>query len=278
MWASRQTGAALITALFIVAIVTMIATAMTWHFHLWVNHAIWTARSEKMLLALEGIEEWGLAELQDTPPKASRVGPIHYKGMQLYGRLEDQQALFNVSDLLNPAWQLRFVRLVQTVDPDISQQQALAIAKQITKKITTSNHDALFLNVTQIRDIPGMTATLYRRLKPYLTAISGRVPININTASAPVLMTLSMAMTVDQANALVICVKKQGVFLSLKDYNTRCLQPLKLDGLPGMTVKSRYYIVNTWGKLGSQAMHLKRMLYLQRARNTRATVLWQTIS
>lgn len=276
-----EKGSALIAVLLIVAIVTVIAAGLASRFHGLIRYDIRATEKEKLLFALQGIQDWGLAELQQLPPKKMNSGLIHYHGIELHGQLDDQQGKFNLNDLRYKTQQPRFVRLVQVVDPKIDRQKAAFIAANITAKLQQKNSVGLFLRASEIQSIPGITPSLYHALRPYITALptASLLPINVNTASAPVLMTLSLSLSVDQANSLVICVKKQGEFLKLSDYNAKCLQPLVLDPLANSTTQSAYYVVNGQAKIGSQQLRLSRLLFLKNVQNNKieATVLWQTI-
>lgn len=117
-------------------------------------------------------------------------------------QLIDLQGRFNLNNLLNASGsvdtlaQTRFRRLQSTlgITTDLSQ----AIIGWISKnplfatrgRSTRIPAGQPLFSVTELRDIPGISADDYRRLAPYVCALPVGTPINLNTASQPVLIAL----------------------------------------------------------------------------------------
>jgi general secretion pathway protein K len=59
------------------------------------------------------------------------------------------------------------------------------------------------LSIDELRQVAGVTEPVLQVLNPYLTALPDATPINVNTATAPVLMALSTLLTQDLATAII---------------------------------------------------------------------------
>jgi len=59
-----------------------------------------------------------------------------------------------------------------------------------------------FAHVSELRLVRGVTSEVYARLAPYVCALPPGTPINVNTASVPVLQTLGQGISVAQAESL----------------------------------------------------------------------------
>lgn len=289
----RNKGTALISTLLIVAVVAMIATAFALRGQRLIDHAIWGARTDRILLALQGAQDWGIAEILHSPltsegvqvsPRARKMGTLHYHGITVTASILDQQGLFNINALAsikNVKQVMRFISLVRAVDSSISARHADNIARAITGKlIAEKNTSHQMTDITELRAIPGMTAKLYRELKPYITAIPATsLPININTAPVPVIMGLMMRITSAQGQRLVDCVKRQGLFRTIQEYNTVCLQGSWFLDSSTITTSSRYFIVTAQAKSGPQERVLRLFLQVATINKTpKIIVLWRTIT
>ena len=297
-----HTGTALISALLIVALVAVVSFVFMARQHLVINEAIWSIRANDMQFALQGIQDWGVAQFQKARrkkqfnaagfqllPDEQHVGPINYHGMTLFGRIADQQALFNLNDVLRDVHQsLRFMRLLCVLDPSLSQTDAKEIIQSLKNYVTHHDPTGFLSDVSELRAVKGVTAVLYRRLSPYITVIPrvNNLPLNINTASAPLLMTINSAITAQKARELVACVKRVGVFNVIQAYKNLCVRPLGLPDLPHISTGSHYFVIVGQAHEGIQQQVRRRLIKIQtnsdlhnkRTQGLRAETLWQKMT
>ncbi len=218
----RQRGVALITALLVVVLATIAAVAMT------SRQQIDIRRTENLLAAdqlrqyLYGIEGWTGKILEDDRKNnqvdnlgedwATHLPPIPVENGQLAGYIEDAQSRFNVNDLItgdqaSPDDMVRFQRLLVALDMDPTLAQAVVdwLDSNVDPWPPNGAEDDTYMSLqpayrtanglmgdaSELMAVNGFTADLYRRITPYVIALPVRTSINLNTATAPVLMTLA---------------------------------------------------------------------------------------
>lgn len=221
----RQRGVALVTALVIVFLVTVISAGMLSQMNLALHRSgnIW--QSEQAWWYAVGIENW-LGKLLRQEAQATDIDslderwaePVDYlplDGGALQGRLIDLQGRFNLNNLAGndvDAAQAQFKRLIELVgntdqitastiaaatrdwiDPDINPTLPDGAEDNyylgLSPAYRTGN--ARMASASELRMVKGMTPTLYAALSPYVCALPEITPINVNTAAAPVLATIA---------------------------------------------------------------------------------------
>jgi general secretion pathway protein K len=227
------------------------------------------------------------------------VIPLSFKNItvanafQISGQLNDLQGKFNLNNLTQKKYEENFVNLIMAVDPDFDPDEAKKIAKSVHDWVSkpTSNNSteqsttgqstpansainkhyvqrhppyraaqALMASPSELRLIKGMTPGLYLRLQPFITALPKSTPININTASAPVIASLNH--TIDLQSAMQI-VQNRGdaPFNSMNDFlNDQTIQSANIKK-SDVTMNSEYFLVTAQVNIGSDKLTLKAMLY-----------------
>ncbi|EKD77290.1 MAG: General secretion pathway protein K [uncultured bacterium] len=245
-------------------------------------------------------------------PLEINLPPIKLNNTKLTATISDEQGKFNINDLAYSENQNRFVVLLRTVMPAISVEQALAIAKSITAWITTGADDQYYLSlhpayrssqaelsdVSELRLIKNITPKIYAVLKPYVTALHVKkppstppkqyaaptqvaipvTPININSAEAPVLMTMNTKLTIEQARALESCRKQHGNFSQLKDFISVCGSAAGITDLTAASTTSQYFSVDAQATMGKQVLTLSSLLVTQIEKNNTLDMVtvWQS--
>ncbi|HET7315513.1 type II secretion system minor pseudopilin GspK [Salinisphaera sp.] len=221
----RQRGVALLTAMLIVALATVICTAMISRMTLAMHRSgnIWNA--EQAWWYGVGIENWLGTKLREDA-QHSKIDslqelwarPVDYlpiDGGSISGRIVDLQGRFNLNNLVlgNPETSAaQLVRLIQAVsDTDEITARTIAqaahdwIDSDITPLRPYGAEDNYYLGLTpayrtgntlmvspsELRAVRGMTPALYRRLVPYICALPTATAINVDTAPAPVLQSIA---------------------------------------------------------------------------------------
>ena len=222
---SAQTGSATITALIVVGVSVVLMASLMWRQQLqvrtlenlrdrtqvlWLQHGI--LDFARLVLAQDGRtsqydhlgESWAL------PLADSKVAdflknadiPDELQSVTVQGRLTDAQGLFNLTNLWNNQFQginaggvSAYGRLLAALglDANLAQQTAQAV---LQTQIPLVDLDGL-------ASIPGYTPALIEKLRPHVAVLPINTAINVNTASAEVLMTAFAGLSRSAANNLV---------------------------------------------------------------------------
>lgn len=230
----HQRGVAL---LLVLVIVTVIAGLM---YPLWQQQqsAIVRAQSSQAQLqawaVLISAQDWVKSALKFDAEQsqtdhllelwAQPMPAVPFDGGQVRGWLIDAQSKLNVNQLGVADTQQReqqlavFNRLCQVLTlecpfwpavadwidtDDIPQVGGAESAFYMAQQPMRRAANQALLSVDELRQVAGVTEPILLALKPYLTALPNVTPINVNTASAPVLMALSPLLTEDLAKSLV---------------------------------------------------------------------------
>ena len=219
-----QRGVALITAIVLVAIATVLAV------HIGTRAAL-DLRRTAGLVSLDqgwhvalGAEAWAAEVLRDdwedekefdhlAEAWARPLPPLPVDGGEVRGALEDMQGRFNLNSLVDSdgtavedAIEI-FERLLTNAgaDPRWARIMADWLDTDTIPGFPEGAEDGSYLSqsppyraangtvstTTELMALPGMTREEYERIRPYVAALPGRTPINICTAPAQVLDALT---------------------------------------------------------------------------------------
>jgi len=185
------------------------------------------------------VEAWGLQLLvRDNADSATKdiddgsevwatdVGTLPVDDGQITGEIQDLQGRFNLNNLVdatsgksNVPAVAQFQRLLEAlaidqldladkivdwIDPDeITQPSGGEDGEYLSMEIPYRTSNQFMASVTELRLIEGVTPSIYRKLEPFVTALPTATPVNINTAAAPVLMSLGTGISASAAESLV---------------------------------------------------------------------------
>ncbi len=236
---SRQRGVALITVLLVVAIVTVVSAAMVarqqlsiratsnqlqarqaWHY------ALGGEALAQAILArdLKGGEPGAAAIDHLLEPWAQPLPAFEIDQGEILVRIEDLAGRFNLNDLLrdqqpNPAAVEQFrrlllrlqisapyaERLLDWIDPDQQPSGELGAEDNVYLGLDTPYRSAgrRLHDLSELRLLLDMREEDFQRLAPYVVALPPNVPLNVNTASAMVLSSLSDNLSLGAAESLV---------------------------------------------------------------------------
>lgn len=287
-----QRGVALITAILVVALATIAATAVMSASRIALHRAAQFQNSEKAWWYANGIENWVLsilardAEDNSTDSlKDAWAKPVDYLPVDegsLRGAVQDQQGLFNLNNLAtqDATAQKKYVdhfeRLLLSIDnADVVNPRAVAAAVRDWVDADSEPggldgaEDTEYLiaqppyraanrpleSVAELLAIRGVSKKLYGQLLPYVTALpQTHTPLNINTAPDLVLRAM---------------VNKPGPELEtfLRD---RTEQPAKSTTdvqtafgaeSPPISVSSQYFLLRSEAFIGSSRVALYSFYY-----------------
>lgn len=269
---NRSSGSALITALFIMSIVAIAATAMAMRLQLDIKRTSMVFTHDKLYLATASVTAWAKHQLTTKdrimtakddsgtvayfPEKYAHI----YPGVTTKGQLIDMQARFNLNNLDTQEFKAFFDTLISRVSKETNATQRSLILDATTAWIHEylpergqDEHLKTYLKQTppyypafqpmadasEFRLIHGVNAAIYQVLTPFITALPEPTPININTASLTVLRGLSHGLGASLADEFLEARTDKGI----KDMAT--ISPLlkKLD-IPNqqITLESQYFL------------------------------------
>lgn len=241
-------------------------------------------------------------------PLPVKLTPLKMNGMILRASLDDEQGKFNLNNLVFKDNQPQFIVLLRAVMPSISEEQAVAIAKATTHWMTTGVDDPAYLqgnpayrsskimmaNSRELRLILGVTPKIYSALSPYITALpipfktssvnasvapvqAQGTQININSVSAPVLLTTGSNLTMSQVKKLLVCRDHLGVINNLQEFMSQCAEPAGISTLNNLTSRSTYFSVKTQAQYKDHEVILNSLLVTEPAKNNTLNVItvWQ---
>lgn len=264
-------GSALLSALFIMTLVAIAATAMGLRIQLDIYRTQLITTTDKMYLASQGVIFWAMDTLSNPKNKLDIVtknGSVAYMpgnlqkiypDMQLEGQIYDLQARFNLNSLSQKNAQIFFQNLLKQVLPGKSAKDNLALTQAIMDWIATydpgkgkdswlgwylrqkppyqTSHQ-LMSSVSELRLVQGINASEYLALAPVVTVLpEKKSSINIKTAPKALLMALSDKITETQVTELLQTRQEQ-------NYEQRVRQIMQTLNINNEAVgfKSNYFL------------------------------------
>ena len=302
----KHNGTAIITALFIMTIVAIAATAMSMRLSVDIHRSELSLTAQRMSALATGVTAWAeqklfAAQKQKTDGLPLSFAPQKYGDALVAGALLDLQARFNINNL----------RPRNKPKEDVSIQKAFAhllvitnqgkVSEQLAKRLTSNvvawlspgsksldpsylKHPLpyrpahhLMVSPSELRLVTGFSTEIMQAVLPYLAALpKTNTHINLNTASAEVLSTLGVGLSLSQAKSVIATRQAQGGFKSMSDFTDSPIgKQLQLPSNQ-LTLKSEFFLSRADVKQGRQ--HLRVFTAMQRmAKPERIKILWQSL-
>jgi general secretion pathway protein K len=240
----RQRGVALITAIVVVAIATILAVRIG-------TRAALDLRRTAGLVALDqgwhvalGAEAWAIEVLkedyEDSPDSdhlaegwAQPLPPLPVDGGEVRGAVEDMQGRFNVNNLVDangavdPDSVERFGQLLLLVgaqprwaslmadwidDNSMPESEGAEDGTYMSQNPPFRAANGLVATTTEMMALPGMTREEFERIRPYVAALPPGTAINLCTAKAPVLAALAESGGSEFNEELLAANRKEGCY------------------------------------------------------------------
>lgn len=235
-----STGVALITAMLITAIAASIAASLATDNAL--DHrrtSVMLFHDQGMYVAM-GAETWGrnilYEDIVDAPDTdhpgelwASELPPLPVDNGTVQGvvtgQMEDLQGRFNINRLVDAQYREnvpireQFERLLTAleIDPSFAQITVDWIDADQNGSFPNGAEDAIYTgmippyrtagqlltNASELAALVGMTQADFAKLRPHITALPPDTKINLNTATGPVLQSLSDLLDAAQAESFI---------------------------------------------------------------------------
>jgi len=232
----RQQGVAVLTAMLVVTIGTMIAVNLMWYASLDLRRTTSALAADQGLMYLQGAEAWAgdiLRQDQVDSIESDHLGeawatelpPMPVDGGVISGRVEDLQGRFNLNNLVTSQGEedeiarRQFERLLESLqlDPglagiasdwlDPNNESTFPFGAEddayssFDPPYRTSN--TVITSPSELLAMSGVELDTYRLLLPYVTALPPGTKLNVNTASDVLLASLSDDIDISRSASLI---------------------------------------------------------------------------
>ena len=291
----QQRGVAIITALLIVTIAATISITISTRLQLDIRRTGNLIAQDQAHFYLLAAEEWSQRILrQDKEDSkiddlseswAVQIPPLPVDGGSIQGTLTDLHACININALvkdgtINDSTKNRLSQLFknQGLENDLTQ----AIADWIDTDLETTNpngaEDGYYLNietpyrtansplysVSELRLIRGFEDNeTFQQIKPYVCALTTNdeeTSININTASAEVLQSLSAKMTENLVSD-IIGRRDETPFKDLKEFTNFSKLGTIIKDKKNLSTSSDYFLLRTQAIIGQANKVMYSIIY-----------------
>jgi len=252
----KSRGIALITAMLITALATMVAANLAWDNALDVRRTMVLLNRDQAIQVALGAESWMISilhqDLEDSQTDhlgeiwATELPGLPIEGGEVFGAVTDLQGRFNVNNLIDQNGAVdeesleQFRRLLTAIGLD---QRFAGIAadwldSDIEASFPDGAEDSIYTgmippyrtanqtlsSISELAALEGMDKLTFNALEPHITALPGRTNINANTATGAVLQSLDENMTVADVENL-IAERESGGFVDISNSFSSLVTP-----------------------------------------------------
>lgn len=294
-----QRGVAILTAVLIVAIGTMLAVNLLWEGTLDLRRGEAALAADQGLMYVQGAEAWAAdilrQDLVDSPNSdhlsetwAFELPPLPIEGGVIVGRLEDLQGRFNLNNLVNPDGteneqaRHQFERLLASLDADPGLAGAVVdwLDPDTDLRFPTGGEDvtytsaeppyrtanSMITSVSELMAVTGFDRDIYARVAPYLAALPMGTKLNVNTASDVLLASLSDDIDLGTAASLVE-QRGDADFPDIEAVFAGLVEPDVLQDIDGV---SEHFLLTATVTLGTNQLTMRSVLQRDPSGLTRA--------
>lgn len=265
----RDRGVALITAMLIAALATIVAANLAWDNALDVRRTMVLLNRDQAMQVALGAESWIInilhQDLEDSQTDhlgeiwATNLPGLPLENGEVFGVVEDLQGRFNVNNLVDQNGVIdqealeQFQRLLDALGLDrrLAGIAADWIDSDIEASFPDGAEDAIYSSmfppyrtanqplssVSEFAALEGMDKQTFNILKPHIAALPGRTAINANTATPAVLQSLDENMTVADVEGLIAERESAG----FGDIEASFLSLVTPDVLNSLTDSTRFF-------------------------------------
>ena len=271
-----ERGVALITVLLVVALVTVMASALVSRQYLAVQSTTHHLTARQVAQHAQSAEVLAKALLRQDLLSGDRQAPIDHlqenwarehpvlemdDGSGVRFAIEDAAGLFNLNRLQTDDQALQqFRRLLLGLGIEPLLAERLKDWLDADHEVSAShsaeeNHYLLYerpyrtanralSHVSELRLITGVSAQDYQKLAPFVSALPASVGINVNTAPARVIACLGDGISLERAQTLV-AARAQAIFTSVQGFISHPLVSHAQIDTQGLAVSSQYFYLTS---------------------------------
>ena len=266
---ARERGVALITAMLITALATMVAANLAWDNAMDVRRTMVLLNRDQAIQVALGAESWMISilhqDLQDSETDhlgeiwATELPGLPIDGGEVFGAVQDLQGRFNVNNLIDANGvvdeesleQFRRLLLALGLDQRFAGIAADWLDYDTDAAFPDGAEDSIYTgmippyrtanqaltSVSELAALDGMDRQTFNALAPHITALPGRTNINVNTATGAVLQSLDENMTLADVDNL-IAERESGGFADIENAFASLVTPEVVNKLEAST---RYF-------------------------------------
>ena len=263
---AKDRGVALITAMLITALATMVAANLAWDNALDVRRTMVLLNRDQALQVALGAESWIISilhqDLEDSETDhlgeiwATELPGLPIEGGEVFGAVTDLQGRFNINNLVDEngvvheesLQQFRRLLLAIGLDPRFAGIAADWLDSDIDPLFPDGAEDSIYTgmippyrtanqtltSVSELAALDGMDKLTFNALEPHITALPGRTRINVNTATGAVLQSLDENMTLADVENL-IAERESGGFTNIQNSFSSLVTPDVINNLEEST-------------------------------------------
>jgi len=231
----KNRGVALITAMLISALAAMVAANLAWDNALDVRRTMVLLNRDQAIQVALGAESWIMNILREDLEGsqtdhlgelwAAALPPLPIDNGEVFGSIEDLQGRFNVNNLIASDGKIeeesleQFRRLLNGLglDPRFAGITADWLDSDRDASFPDGAEDSIYTGmipayrtanqtisaVSELAAIEGMDRATFKILEPHIAALPGRTPVNVNTATPAVLLSLDENMSISDVEGLI---------------------------------------------------------------------------
>jgi general secretion pathway protein K len=285
-------GVALITALMVMSLATITAVSMTAEQQVYFRRTENILLHEQTYLYLLSAEDFAKMVLQQDFNNnktdslqdiwATDNPPFPVEGGILSGKIIDLQSKFNINNLAISGkvkkWdedRLRRLLAMNNLSPEITNAIIDWLDADDTARFPDGAEDVDYLqgdqpyragngmmgSISELIYIKGIDYESYQKLSDALVALPATdVPVNINTASIPVLQMLIEGLTEAEAKELQDDLAENPLS-ELQDLETHPLVKGKKVDLNGISVESSYFLLQSYAEVGRAKDRMESVIH-----------------
>lgn len=290
----QQRGAALISALLLMAVAATVATWCYLQQHVWLRQAQLVMQADRLQAALEDARAWALQVA--ATPNLPRVFPRfhqHQQGITVEASVVSEGGRFDINNVQSSEHVLHFVFLLQAIDARLHTNQAIRLAYDLNAWMSpTARLERYYLALhppyrqahrkmvqwNELRLVRGMTVALYRELtqgkERYITALPQQQSLDVNYISAPVLASVT-SLSNEEAERVIRCRDMSPPFRSPEDFIARCAKDLPIE-LHELTAESSFFLFQAHAEVSGVQRQLTALLQrISTKQGPSIKIVWQ---
>jgi general secretion pathway protein K len=284
MLPKRERGVALITAVLVVAIASIIATSMMQRQNFDTRRTANIIHRDQAKAYALGAEHWASVELRKDARSnrhdhlrenwAYELPPLPIDGGYIIGKVQDLQGRFNLNSVLDPLQAERLMRLCQAINVEpgfIPALQDWIDGDTEVRENGAEDESYTFLDppyraanrnladTSELLLVKGVSIQDFNILTFYVSALPGNSDINVNTASAPLLQSLTHDVTsADVEN--IIGLRTAKPYRDIDNFVQEKAFAGKEISEEHLTVSSQYFLLTADVMLGNASLTLQSVL------------------
>jgi general secretion pathway protein K len=292
-----------LVAILVVAIAALAASSFMFRSQVEWRRFENLSRMDQAQSVLRAAQQWGGTVLLDDARNSSvdhrgeawatRLPPVEAENYRIWGLIEDQEGRFNLNNLavngeIDTQQLAVFVRLLSTLR--LPESLATAVADWIDADDLPFNADSVdspyytslqapyrasnqaLININELLRVRGMDRNTLAMLRPFVTVLPSRTPVNVNTASPEVLVALVPGLSSEEAYSMV-AKRERTYYRNITDFQ-QALPSGMTAPASGISVSSQYFLVQA--RASNERLSIGNQALYRRVGTALPNLVWRT--